>query len=155
MMIATAEPVCKFTEAVRAALTTASSLTKETPTMDKTTIAVPSAFPGGLDAAIDEHFGHCEVYTIVELKNRQIASVATVPSLPHDDGGCIAPVRLLAEKGVDVLIARGMGMRPLKALKQLGIDVYCGAGAPSVQSAVQAFIAGSIRPFGPVDTCAH
>ena len=29
--------------------------------MDKKIIAIPSALPGGLDAGMGMHFGHCEI----------------------------------------------------------------------------------------------
>ena len=41
-----------------------------------TVVAVPSAMPGGLDAQMGMHFGHCDIYTIVEIEDNKIKSVA-------------------------------------------------------------------------------
>lgn len=122
--------------------------------MDTLRIAVPSAVPGGLDAPVDAHFGHCEMYTVVDIKDRHIAAVGTLPNVPHGEGGCMAPVAFLAENGINVLIAGGMGMRPLLAFREIGIDVYFGGDAPSVRAAVHACMAGSLPQFAPADTCA-
>ncbi|MCA1986059.1 MAG: NifB/NifX family molybdenum-iron cluster-binding protein [Desulfovibrio sp.] len=116
-------------------------------------IAIPSAMPGGLDAAVGEHFGHCDIYTIVTAQDGTVQAVETLENVPHVQGGCMAPVKHLANNGVQVLIAGGMGMRPLMGFQQVGIAVYHGAGAPSVGHAVQALLEGGLRQFAPEFTC--
>ncbi len=69
-----------------------------------TLVAVPSAQPGGLEATIDAHFGHCGLYTLVEIDNGEVKNVSTVPSCPHEQGGCMAPVQYLADNNVTALI---------------------------------------------------
>jgi len=121
--------------------------------MEKFIVAIPSVMPGGLDSQVGEHFGHCEIYTLVEIGGSEVVSVATLPNVPHEHGGCMAPVQYLAGNGVKALIAGGMGMRPLMGFKQLGIDVYHGGGAASVAHAVQALIAGELLRFSTESTC--
>lgn len=121
--------------------------------MEKTRIAIPSEQPGGLEAAVGQHFGHCAVYTIVDLENGEVSAVGTLPNMPHQQGGCMAPVNHLAQNGVNALIAGGMGMRPLMGFNQVGINVYYGAGAPSVGAALQAYINGQLQPFTMNNTC--
>lgn len=65
----------------------------------------------------------------------------------------MAPVNLLKENGVDVLIAGGMGMRPLAGFQQVGIDVHHKEDATSVQGAIELFLEGSCRAFGEAETC--
>ncbi|WP_243361769.1 NifB/NifX family molybdenum-iron cluster-binding protein [Fundidesulfovibrio terrae] len=121
--------------------------------METTIVAVPSVMPGGLDSQVGEHFGHCEIYTLVEVGVSEVVSVATLPNVPHEHGGCMAPVQHLAGRGVKALIAGGMGMRPLMGFKQLGIDVYHGGNAASVAQAVQAFLDGKLQRFSTEFTC--
>jgi predicted Fe-Mo cluster-binding NifX family protein len=121
--------------------------------MDKTLIAVPSEAPGGMDAPVGAHFGHCALYTLIEVENGAVAGVRTLPNVPHQQGGCMAPVRHLADNGVGVLIAGGLGMRPLMGFNQVGIHVFHGGGAPSVGQAVEAFLRGSLIEFRPEMTC--
>ena len=121
--------------------------------METITIAIPSELPGGLDAAIGQHFGHCDIYTIVEAQDGKILDVRTLPNVPHQQGGCMAPVNHLAQNGVTTLIAGGMGMRPLMGFKQVGIQVFHGSGAPSVGHAVQALLMGSLPAFSTEFTC--
>ena len=116
-------------------------------------VAVPSDHPGGLDAGLGAHFGHCEVYTLVEIEDGQVKSAQVVPNVPHQQGGCMAPVNYLAQKGVNFLIAGGMGMRPLMGFNQVGIQVFYGQGAPTVGIAVQALADGSLPEFTQQYTC--
>jgi predicted Fe-Mo cluster-binding NifX family protein len=121
--------------------------------MHKALIAVPSDQPGGLDAAVGAHFGHCDLYTLIRVEDGAVAEVSTLPNVPHQQGGCMAPVQHLAGNGVDVLIAGGMGMRPLLGFQQVGIQVFHGGGAPSVGTAVEALLNGGLRPFTTEFTC--
>ena len=121
--------------------------------MEKARIAVPSAHPGGLEAEVGAHFGHCDLYTIIDVVNGQIAEVSTLPNVPHVQGGCMAPVQHLAGNGVNLLIAGGMGMRPLMGFNQVGIDVFYGAGAPNGGPAVDALLKGALVRFTQEYTC--
>ncbi len=118
-----------------------------------TIIAVPSEFPGGLEAAVGAHFGHCELYTLVTLENGEIRSVNVIPNVPHEQGGCMAPVSHLAQNRVRVLLAGGMGMRPLMGFHQMEIEVYHCGQARTVSDAVQAFNSGQLPQFSQQHTC--
>ena len=119
----------------------------------KTLVAIPSSLPGGLDAPLGAHFGHCDLYTLVKVKDGQVDEVQTVPNVPHQQGGCMAPVQYLAEQGVTALIAGGMGLRPLMGFHQVGIKVFFGNGAQTVGEAVQAFVADKLPQFSQENTC--
>lgn len=121
--------------------------------MNQARIAIPSSAPGGLDATVGAHFGHCDLYTIVDIKNGAVEEVSTLPNVPHQQGGCLAPVNHLASHGVTVLIAGGMGLRPLTGFNQAGIEVFRGSEAPNVEAAVQSFLRGELAQFTREFTC--
>jgi predicted Fe-Mo cluster-binding NifX family protein len=121
--------------------------------MSSVVIAVPSENPGGLDAPLGAHFGHCALYTIVDVQDGAIRDVHVVPNVPHQEGGCLAPVQYLAGKGVQQLIAGGMGLRPLMGFNQVGIQVLHGGDARTVGEAVQSAIAGKLAQFQQMQTC--
>jgi predicted Fe-Mo cluster-binding NifX family protein len=123
--------------------------------MNKTCfVAVPSCAPGGIDAKISGHFGHCDLFTLVEIDNGAVTKVDALPGVSHGHGGCMVPVELLANRGIGILIAGGMGMRPLRGFNQVGIDVYEKGGATNVGQAIQAFLGGSLTRFSPESSCA-
>ncbi|MBW2108078.1 MAG: dinitrogenase iron-molybdenum cofactor biosynthesis protein [Deltaproteobacteria bacterium] len=121
--------------------------------MNNTVVAIPSGHPGGLEAPLGAHFGHCDLYTLVSVQDSEIKEVQVIPSVPHSQGGCMAPVQYLAQRGAKVLIAGGMGLRPLMGFNQVGIDVYYGGNASTVGEAVQALINGVLPRFGQEHTC--
>jgi FKBP-type peptidyl-prolyl cis-trans isomerase 2/predicted Fe-Mo cluster-binding NifX family protein len=116
-------------------------------------IAVPSETPGGLDAPISEHFGHCAAFTLVRVDNNEVGNVEVLENSGHVQGGCMTPVMLLKEQAVDVLVAGGMGGRPLAGFQQVGIKVHFKEDASSVKEAVDLFLAGKCREFGEAETC--
>jgi predicted Fe-Mo cluster-binding NifX family protein len=121
--------------------------------MQSTIVAIPSTHPGGLEAPVGAHFGHCDLYTLVKIADGKVLEVATLPNVPHQQGGCMAPVNHLAQNGVKILIAGGMGMRPLMGFNQVGIDVLFGNGVQTVSEAVEAFLKGTLPRFTTDFTC--
>ena len=116
-------------------------------------IAIPSEAPGGLDAAVSEHFGHCPAFTIVTIENGEIGAVQVLENAAHEQGGCMAPVMLLKQNNVDALVAGGMGATPLSGLQQVGIDVYFKEEASTVRDAAELFAGGKCRQYAPAQTC--
>ena len=121
-------------------------------TMEKI-IAIPSENPGGLDAGVGAHFGHCDLYTLVQIVDGEMTGVKVIPNVPHEQGGCLAPVQHLANNGVTQMIAGGMGLRPLMGFNQVGIEVYFGGEAHTVGQAVQAMLEGKLAEFKQENTC--
>jgi predicted Fe-Mo cluster-binding NifX family protein len=116
-------------------------------------IAIPSNAPGGLDAGLSEHFGHCDAFTLVTLDGSEVKDVQVLPNQGHAQGGCMAPVMLLKGQGVEAMLAGGMGPRPLMGFQQVGITVYFNEGAGTVKEAVGLLATGRAREFGPAHVC--
>lgn len=121
--------------------------------MEKGRIAIPSMGQGGLDGERSGHFGHCDVFTFVDVEGGEIKSVTTIPNQSHVQGGCMVPVNLLAEHNVKALIVGGIGMRPLMGFKQVGIDVYYDAERTQIQPVVEDLIAGELPVIGDDQVC--
>ena len=119
----------------------------------KAVVALPSSHPGGLEAGLGAHFGHCDLYTVVTLEDENITDIRLLPNVPHQQGGCLAPVMYLAQNGVQVLVAGGMGLRPLMGFNQVGIEVYYGGDHASVAQAVEALAQGRLPRFSQEFTC--
>ena len=65
----------------------------------------------------------------------------------------MAPVNYLAQQGVKIMIAGGMGLRPLLGFNQVGIEVYYSGGAQIVKDALAGVLSGSLMKFTPQQTC--
>jgi len=121
--------------------------------MEEGRIAIPSMGTGGLDGERSGHFGHCDVFTMVDVENGEIKDVSTVQNQSHVQGGCMVPVNLLADHSVNALIVGGIGMRPLMGFKQAGIDVYYDAERPQIRPVVEDLIAGKLPAIGDDQVC--
>lgn len=116
-------------------------------------IAVPSNGNGGLDATRSGHFGHCDVFTVIDVENGEIKTVSTIQNQEHVQGGCMVPVNLLASHNVNALVVGGIGMRPLMGFKQAGIDVYHDSQRVEIKPVVEDLIAGKLPEITNDQVC--
>ena len=121
--------------------------------MESGRIAIPSMEQGGLDGRRAGHFGHCDVFTLVDVEGGEIKEVTTIPNQEHSQGGCMVPVNLLAKHKVNALIVGGIGMRPLMGFKQVGIDVYHDAVRAEIRPVVEDLIAGKLPQIQDNQVC--
>ena len=116
-------------------------------------IAVPSMEAGGLDGHRSGHFGHCDVFTLVDVKGGEIEKVTTIANQSHVQGGCMVPVNLLAQHSVNALVVGGIGLRPLMGFRQVGINVYYDATRPEIRPVVEDLIAGILPRIEDDQVC--
>lgn len=107
-------------------------------------VAVPSLENGGLEGLRAGHFGHCDVFTLVDIEDGEIVAVSTIQNESHVQGGCMVPVQLLAKHRVNALIVGGIGLRPLMGFKQFDINVYHEAERPEIKPVVTDLISGNL-----------
>lgn len=116
-------------------------------------IAIPSNGQGGLYGTRAGHFGHCDVFTFVDVEDGEIKEVSVLPNQEHAQGGCMVPVNLLSENRVNALIVGGIGMRPLMGFRQVGIDVYHDDQRPEIEPVVKDLIAGKLSEIKNDQVC--
>ena len=51
--------------------------------MEEGRIAIPSMGSGGLEGERSGHFGHCDVFTMVDVENGEIKDVSIVQNQSH------------------------------------------------------------------------
>jgi predicted Fe-Mo cluster-binding NifX family protein len=116
-------------------------------------IAIPTAGKGGLDGKRSQHFGHCDAFTIVDVKDGEISNVTIINNAEHKQGGCLVPVNTLANHKVNALVVSGIGLRPLTAFNEVGIDVYHDAKCPDIKPVVESLISGNLLIISKDQTC--
>lgn len=121
--------------------------------MSRMRIAVPSEGAGGLDGVRAGHFGHCDVFTLIDLEDGEITETSILQNVSHVQGGCMVPVNLLASNSVDALIVGGIGMRPLMGFQQVGIKVYHEGERQAIRPVVEDMIAGKIPLIAEDQVC--
>lgn len=96
---------------------------------------------------IDDHFGHCEFYTILAVDdNNKIVMSETIPS--PQGCGCKSNIAFkLQEDGVTVMLAGNMGEGALNKLSSCNIKVIRGCKG-AVLEVAEAYLAGKIQDSG-------
>ena len=87
------------------------------------------------------HFGHCEQFAIIETEDGQIKDKKLHTPPPHEPG--VLP-KWLAELGVKVVIAGGMGRRALGLFSEKGIEVTVGAPSSPPETLVEQYLQGTL-----------
>ncbi len=91
--------------------------------------------------AVAGHFGHCPEYTLVDVRDGQPAAQLILPNPGHQPGFLPG---YLAEHGVKVIIAGGMGQRAHQLFADHGIVTVVGVSGP-VDEVVRAYLAGTLE----------
>lgn len=108
-------------------------------------VAIPTA--AGL---LCPHFGHCESFAVVTVKDGAPLGGTSLPPPPHQPG--LLP-RWLAEQGVTHVIAGGMGARAQQIFSQVGVRVVVGAPVLPPEQVVRDWLAGALELSD--NTCDH
>ena len=89
------------------------------------------------------HFGHCEAFALFDVDESagEIAGRELVMSPGHQPGFLPG---WLAEQGVSVVIAGGMGPRAVDLFEESNVKVVLGAPEVDPEQVVEAYLAGAL-----------
>jgi len=101
---------------------------------------------------VSPHFGHCEQFALIDVdeERKVIVKKELVPSPGHEPG--LLP-KWLAEEGVSVIIAGGMGSRAQNLFQQNRIKVIINVLENDPEKAVRNYLAGKLAVGD--DVCDH
>jgi ATP-binding protein involved in chromosome partitioning len=93
---------------------------------------------------VSTHFGHCEQFAFIDVNEgrKEILRKEFLPSPGHQPG--LLP-EWLAEQGVSVVIASGMGSRAQGLFRQNRIEVVIGALESDLEKAVLSYLDGNLN----------
>ncbi len=100
---------------------------------------------------IDEHFGHCEFYTIFTVENGEVLKKENLGSA--QGCGCKSNIAAdLQQMGVSLMLAGGIGAGAINVLAAHGIQVVRGCTG-DVDQAVNLYLKGELADSG--ESCNH
>lgn len=105
-------------------------------------IAIPTS--GNL---VDNHFGHCEMYTIITADDNN--NITNKEILPSPQGcGCKSNIAAVFQQiGIKVMLAGGIGEGAINVLKNHGIDVIRGCSG-EVNILAEQYLKGTLVDSG-------
>jgi predicted Fe-Mo cluster-binding NifX family protein len=98
---------------------------------------------------VSAHFGRCQSYTIIEIKEGHVLRMEEIPNPGHQPG--FLP-KYLSEKGVNCIIAGGMGPRAQGLFAQENIETIIGVQGPVIE-VIEKFIKQELEVGD--DLCGH
>lgn len=98
------------------------------------------------------HFGHCAAFALIDIDSAEYSILhrENIDAPPHQPG-LLPP--WLAERGVNRILAGGMGQRAQDLFAAQGIEVTIGAPVETPEKLVMDFMAGTLTVGG--NACDH
>lgn len=97
-------------------------------------IVIPTA-----DGRLCSHFGHCEAFTFVEI-NPDTKEILSIESRVPEEGISCQSASWISEQGANLVLAGGMGARPLALFEQNGVKVVAGCPEMQIEEVVKEFM---------------
>ncbi|MCK4541580.1 MAG: NifB/NifX family molybdenum-iron cluster-binding protein [Spirochaetales bacterium] len=88
------------------------------------------------------HFGHCESFAILEVEDDKIVKESYLDPPVHQPGTYPA---FLAEKGVNTIIAGGMGVMAQNLFIENNIEVFMGIDAENPAKLVEKYLQSELE----------
>jgi len=131
------EPILNMDGNVKPETTTVSP---EEKTANKMKIAIPLA-----EGRLSVHFGHCQEFALfdVDIEKKEIIGQEREPAPEDHEPGALP--NWLIDKGVNMVIASGMGSRAIGILEQRGIKVNIGTPSDEPEKVIKLYLDGSLE----------
>ena len=97
-------------------------------------IVIPSA-----ENKLCGHFGHCEYFTFVEV-NPETKEILSIEKKVPEEGIYCQSANWLATQGANVVLAGGMGGRPMAIFAQNGVKIVAGCPELDIEEVVTKFL---------------
>ena len=95
---------------------------------------------------VAQHFGHCQNYEIYDVIGPEIVGTEVIANPGHKPGFLLG---YLADKGVNVMIAGGMGSSAVELFNERNIEVVVGANGRGAE-VVALYLQGHLKSTGSV-----
>jgi predicted Fe-Mo cluster-binding NifX family protein len=111
-----------------------------------TRLAIPISSSEGLSSKVNDHFAMSEYFAILEADNDRITSVDVLHSASEKDEKKAAD--LLADKGVEVVLAGRIGSCMMSILRDRGVKMFSGAEG-TAKDAFESYLDGTLKEVRP------
>lgn len=98
----------------------------------------------GVKARIDDRFGRADYFVVVDLEDMKDKTIENTAKNEASGAGGRA-VRLLANEGVEIIVAPELGPKAATAIKAFEMKVYKRSGFEVVEDAVKGYQEGDLE----------
>jgi len=97
-------------------------------------IAIPTK-----DEKLCGHFGNCDSFTFAEINPETREIISVEQKIPEDGISCQS-ASWISEQGANIILAGGMGMRPMMIFAQNGVEVVSGCPELPIRELLNKFM---------------
>lgn len=102
-------------------------------------IAIPTA-----EGKLCSHFGHCESFTFVDV-NPDTKEILHIENKIPEEGISCQSASWISEQGANIVLAGGMGARPLGIFNQNGVKVIAGCPELGIEDIVNSYLNSTLE----------
>ncbi len=104
------------------------------------------AFPTNDKVNVEEHFGHCEFFALVDVEDGKVVATNFEKSPEHQPG--VMP-KFLGEKKATAIITGGMGAMAVNLFAEQNIEVVLGAKG-TIKELTAKYLDGKLTSSGSI-----
>ena len=90
------------------------------------------------------HFGHCESFTFAEV-DPQTKEILNIENKIPQEGISCQSANWIAQQGANVVLAGGMGVKPMAAFEQCGVKVISGCPELPVEDIIKEYLNSTLK----------
>jgi len=106
-----------------------------------------------LDAFVDERFGRCPYFLIVDTETMKVKAISNESTLSSGGAG-IKAAQIVAKEKVDSVISGNIGPNAFSIIQAAGIKVYTGAKG-TIKEVIENFKKGKLNETGSANVESH
>ena len=106
-----------------------------------------------LDADIDQRFGRCKYFLILELESMDFEILSNENAMASGGAG-IQAAQTIANKGVNVVITGNVGPNAFQTLSAAGIKIYTGASG-TIKESIERYKKGELTETKSANVGSH
>ena len=112
-----------------------------------------SATGRDLNAMVDQHFGRCSGFLIIDIDTMNFESISNESAMSSGGAG-IQAAQTVAKAGVDVVVTGNMGPNAFQTLSAAGIKVFTGADG-TIKEAIEKYKKGELKETEAPNVSSH
>jgi len=106
-----------------------------------------------LNAVVDQRFGRCRYFLIVDTETMKVKSISNESTLASGGAG-IQSAQIVTKEGVGSVITGNIGPNAFQILQAAGIKVYTGAEG-TINEAIENYKKGKLKETGSANVKSH
>ncbi len=121
-------------------------------------VAIPSIGKGGLNDEMCPRFGRCSSFTFVELDNKEIVAIKTIPNHAVNamGGAGVQATQIIGNNGANIVIVGFLGPNAANGLRALNIKALHYQGENMlIKNVINQYLEGKLREITSPNVGSH